>query len=83
MALKKTVATQFGFDAKDAYHRVEAVSVNKDTIQFSVRTYADPEKAAMFEKTFSCQYDLNGDNPIKQAYTHLKTQPEFDGAVDC
>lgn len=83
MALKKTVPTQFGFDAKDAYHRVESVTVNKDSIQFTVRTYADPGKASMFEKSFSCQYDLAGDNPIKQAYLHLKTHPEFDGAVDC
>jgi hypothetical protein len=26
---------------------------------------------------------LAGDNQIKQAYWHLKTQPEFDDAVDC
>mgnify|MGYP007101623561 CR=1 FL=1 len=30
----------------------------------------------------TCDYDLNVDNPIKQAYDHLKTLPEFSGAVD-
>jgi len=28
-------------------------------------------------------YDLDGENPIKQAYIHLKTLPEFADAVDC
>jgi hypothetical protein len=27
--------------------------------------------------------DMNGENPIKQAYEHLKTLPEFADAVDC
>jgi hypothetical protein len=30
-----------------------------------------------------CPYDIEGDNPIKQAYEHLKTLPEFEGAIDC
>jgi hypothetical protein len=28
-------------------------------------------------------YDIDGDNPIAQAYLHLKTLPEFAGATDC
>jgi len=30
-----------------------------------------------------CAYDINGKNPIAQAYDHAKTLPEFAGAVDC
>ena len=28
-------------------------------------------------------YVLDGPNPIKQAYLHLKTLPEFADAIDC
>jgi hypothetical protein len=28
-------------------------------------------------------YDINGENPIKQVYIYLKSLPEFAGAVDC
>ena len=34
-------------------------------------------------KTYSCAYDINGENPIKQAYLYLKTLPEFASATDC
>jgi hypothetical protein len=28
-------------------------------------------------------YDIDGENPVRQAYLHLKTLPEFAGATDC
>jgi hypothetical protein len=84
MALKKTTTSPHGFEATDAYHRVERVSVfGKDRISFHVRSYKDADASFFSEQTFSAAYDLNGDNPIKQAYKHLKTLPEFAGASDC
>lgn len=41
MALKKTVITQHGFDAVEAYHRVEGVHIGKDKITFQVKSYKD------------------------------------------
>jgi hypothetical protein len=35
------------------------------------------------QKQFVFAPNLDGPNFIKQAYEHLKTLPEFDGAVDC
>ena len=84
MALEKTVTTSHGFKAVDAYHRVEGVQVNKNTMTFQVRSYKDNSDFPHFaDAVFGCSYDIDGNNPIKQAYAHLKTLPEFAGATDC
>jgi hypothetical protein len=83
MALKKTVTTIAGLNAESAYHRVEEITIfNKYNIKFTVRGYVDIKKPCFCEKSFLTGYDLSQDNPIKQAYEHLKTLPEFAGAVD-
>jgi hypothetical protein len=38
---------------------------------------------AFGDAEYSCAYDLDGANPIRQAYLHLKTLPEFANATDC
>jgi hypothetical protein len=84
MALEKTVTTPHGFDAVDAYHRVESVQVNKDKMTFQVRSYKDNSGFPHFDNlALECIYSIAGENPIKQAYAHLKTLPEFAGATDC
>ena len=85
MALQKTITTPHGFEATNAYHRVEAVALNTKTeIAFRVRAYKDQDAALAFgDGGYQCAYDIAGDNPIKQAYEHLKTLPEFSDAVDC
>jgi hypothetical protein len=84
MALSKTITTVHGFEAVDAYHRVEAVSlVGKDQISFHVRSYAAPDKPFFQEQVLTAPYDLSGVNPIKQAYEHVKTLEEFADAEDC
>jgi hypothetical protein len=84
MALSKTVLTVHGLQAVNAYHRVESVTLqNKETITFHVRSYTATDKPFFMESVLSCAHALDGDNPIKQAYAHLKTLPEFAGATDC
>lgn len=83
MALKKTVQTEFGFDVQNAYIRVEGVRVEKNKMQFQIRTSADGVKPHFSDVGRECVYILDGENPIKQAYEHLKTLPEFAGATDC
>jgi hypothetical protein len=84
MALNKTVITQHGLTAINAYHRVESVTlVNKNQIDFVVKSYADTEKPAFTAVTYSTAYDIDGENPIKQAYVALKAQVDFADAVDC
>ena len=83
MALKQNTETQYGFVVNDAYIRVQTANVSKDKMTFSVFLYADKEKPSFDSKVFSCAYEINGLNPIAQAYEHLKTLPEFAGATDC
>jgi hypothetical protein len=85
MAFKKTTTTTQGFTANNAYFRVEEVKlVNKNKIAFSIRGYKDNSGLPAFEDcSLSCDYDIEGKNPIAQAYNHLKTLPEFAGATDC
>jgi hypothetical protein len=85
MALKKTIITEQGFEAVDAYHRVEGVRLNgKTSMFFQVRSYKDDSGVPAFaDASYDAAYSINGLNPIAQAYAHIKTQPEFAGAIDC
>ena len=85
MALKKTVTTPQGFEAVDAYHRISFVTLRgKTNLQFNIYSHKDSDTKPHFaEQVFDCAYDLNGDNPIAQAYNFVKTQPEFADAQDC
>lgn len=84
MALQMTVTTPHGFEATDAYHRVEMVSVpEKSSIQFMLRSYKDASSQTSFaDESYRCNHDLNGGNVIAQAYIYLKTLEAFDGATD-
>ena len=64
----------------DAYIKVEAVEATKQSAKATV-TYKDGDK--FITKNFSFAPSLEESNFIKQAYEHLKTLPEFSGAVDC
>lgn len=86
MALQSTIQSPHGITVKDAYHRVENVAIQEKTrIRFEVRSYQNKEPGFPWfnELILSCPYDLNGANPIAQAYAHIKTLPEFENATDC
>lgn len=84
MALKKTVKTPHGITVVDAYHRVEGVVIDgKNAIKFQVRSSVDGVLPHFLDVQHECVYDIDGKNPIAQAYAHLKTLPEFSDAVDC
>lgn len=84
MALQMTVKTPHGFSAVDAYHRVEGIVLTgKDSIAFRVRSYKSEEiDVAFSDQFFSCSYNIDGENPIKQAYEHIKKFSEFADAED-
>jgi hypothetical protein len=86
MAFKKTVNTQIGVSVNDAYHRVEFVTIDKSKkrIDFHLRNYKDANSASWIsDELHACEYDINGANPISQAYVYLKTLPEFIDVTDC
>lgn len=85
MALSQTIKTDWGISVPESYCRVEAVSlVDKESIAFRLRCYTAPADVPFFtERIESCDYILDGPNPIEQAYLHLKSLPEFADATDC
>jgi hypothetical protein len=85
MALKKTVQTPHGFNAQNAYHRVEGLHIkNNTTIAYQVRSYMDNSGVPAFaDYSYESAYDMNGLNPINQAYIYLKTLQNFADATDC
>jgi hypothetical protein len=64
----------------NAYIKVERVNASKDSASMDV-SFTEGEKKTSSSYTF--KPDLGGGNFIEQAYNHLKTLPEFVGAVDC
>ena len=98
MALKLTKSTVHGFVADGAYHRVENVRINQKQaykfeesssgpvfmMAFSLRSYKQNDGSPFFaESQYSCVYNIEGNNPIAQAYEELKKLSEFANAQDC
>lgn len=86
MALTKAFQVSPGLVANSAYIRVNSVSiVRQEPACATVQVFADSSKTEQPVRTlcYGFDYELNGENAIKQAYLHLKTLPEFEGAVDC
>jgi hypothetical protein len=82
MALQKTIQFK-GINVTDCYIKVWRIEGNKSKISFNVSYSANKDSEMFNSELYRCEYDLQGDNPIKQAYKHLKTLPEFADSVDC
>lgn len=82
MALQKTVTTPQGFEATNAYHRVEGVSLPaKDELTFVLRSYKSSSDTVSFEDhVYACSYNMGGANPYTQAYEFVKTLDAFASA---
>lgn len=83
MAIQVDVTTPSGIEVKGAYCRVCEVSITKSYVVFTLQQFADAKKAPFAERRMSAAYELNGPNPYVQAYDHIKSMPEFVGAMDC
>lgn len=95
MALTKTITLSFhGQDVEfqNVYIKVSEIVGGKNRIEAVVelnkpkRSDADEntKHADLIEsRRYAFVPNLSGDNFIAQAYAHLKTLPEFNGAVDC
>lgn len=85
MALSKTVNTPQGFEAINAYHRVESVSVQgKSELVFLLASYKDKDQSLSFaSKRVVCPYDITGENVFQQAYIYIKSTEEFNTSIDC
>lgn len=86
MALSKTVTFRTLL-VSDAYHRVVGLHASRDRgdCAIHVRSFKDADSAAQGDQGFDQQTFLapyDPDMTVAEAYAFLKTQPEFDGAVD-
>ena len=86
MALEQSISfkTQYGDITVDGvYIKVTRVSATK--LEGTATLWFTKGKDGNFLKDFSVDFpiDLDGKNFIAQAYEHIKTLPEFSGAVDC
>tara|TARA_R110002096_G_C14370952_1_gene704859 strand:+ start:524 stop:784 length:261 start_codon:yes stop_codon:yes gene_type:complete len=85
MAIKKSheFDTDFGSVAvPECYIKVSMVEVNKVNGMANVSFYDNPNGKLLETKIYPVPHDLNGSNALVQAYLHLKTMPEFAGAID-
>jgi hypothetical protein len=87
MALTKTVELENSFgetsEFANAYLRVDRVDGTKYQVSAKVDFHKNKEGRLLLAKYFQFSPNLEGGNFIQQAYEHLKTLPEFEGAIDC
>lgn len=69
----------------NAYIRVASTNVSKITSLAKVVFYTEQTGQSFQVKEFGFVSNIedNASNPLRLAYEHLKTLPEFIGAVDC
>jgi len=66
-----------------AYIKVETLHGNKQSLTFSADYFSEKGGQLFKRQDFTFEHQLENQNAIAQAYEHLKTLPEFEGAVDC
>jgi len=84
MALQKN--TEFaGITIPNAYFRISLIrQLSKKSGVAVVQGFTSSnEPQSFYQKDYGFEYDLAGDNPIRQAYKYLKTLPDFADAQDC
>ena len=65
----------------DAYIKIDSLTAHNLNFMLFVGIYQNDKKKGSC--VIPMQGVLDGDNFIKQGYSHLKTLPEFIGAQDC
>lgn len=72
-----------------AYLRVERVIVPRKSVEGDRLTEAvlaicqDKDSEPVERRGYYFNLDMEGANPVQQAYDYIKTLPEFSGAEDC
>lgn len=81
MALSITF-THHGVTVTNGYLKVSQYGGDKEKLNFEVDYKAASDQLPLKKEQFTCSLNLNGNNPVAQAYEHLKTLPEFSAAED-
>lgn len=87
MALQKNIklTDNFGIEVEvpNAYIKVKNVDCSKTKTTYTVSINKAKDGVLLHNLYGNFDYNINGENPIKQAYLYLKTLPEFSDATDC
>ena len=87
MALQKNIklTDNFGIEVEipNAYIKVEISELSKNKMTISKLVKKSKDENIIFKNNITTDYNIDKENPIKQAYLHLKTLSEFSDAVDC
>jgi hypothetical protein len=87
MALKMNVSVPVVTQSvvfHDAYCTACSISGSKDSMFVNVETRTGRGGEIISIRSYAFPYDLSvSDNAFRQAYTHLKTLPDFAGATEC
>jgi hypothetical protein len=87
MAISKTIELKNNFDDvsvfQNSYIKVKRIIGGKQIMTAEVGFFRQAEGQELKSENYVFSPDLAGANFIVQAYNHLKTLPEFSGAVDC
>lgn len=81
MAITKTIEFN-GLTVPECYIRVAFVK-GKKKLDVGIDLCANESSQPFSTRLISFEPSMDGSNFIQQAYTHLKTLPEFADAVDC
>ena len=85
MALSKTVTKSFfgkEVSYEDAYIKVGQIHGDKEELIASIEVRVSADGDIIETRSIIFPLDLNGENPIKQAYVHMKTLAAYAEAKD-
>lgn len=86
MALSKNLILTNNFDDQsvfpNAYIKVQSVTGSKERMTAVVISFKEKDGFPLTSKSYNFVPDMES-NFFAQAYEHLKTLPEFSGAIDC
>lgn len=68
---------------EDRYVKISDIRIGKNVMQFQFKVYdsSDLNTPELDSKLISCSYDINGENPYKQAYAYLKTISPYNNYI--
>lgn len=84
MTLSKTIDFK-GIIVDRAYIRISGLNIHPGnySMHFLVHNMVDSGAEPFDQFSEACSYNLEGGNPIRQAYDYLKTTDRFIGSEDC
>lgn len=91
MGFLKTVKSDNGLDAPNAYHRIHGISGTQGRIDFTLRAYPsvnfvreNPNSVPLFSKNYNFTPDVsdNAKNMFKQSYEYLFSLEEYKDVTD-